>query len=79
MYLCEMLPYVIYRYYLRIVRLFVISSMIMSSFGVLVLVLRLCQKFFLAKRKALTLNQLGLYQGLRSSYVDKFYELDRLM
>ena len=78
-YLCEMSSHVTYRYCLIIVRLVVSSNMIVLLFGILVSVLRLCQKNFLAERKHLTLNQLELFQRLRSSHVNKFYELDHLM
>ena len=75
----EMLPQVIYEYCLMIVWLVVILNMIVSSIGVLVSVFRLCQKIFLSRRKRLNLNQLELYQKLRSSHINKFYEINRLM
>ena len=53
--------------------------MIVWSIGVLVSVFRLCQKNVLSRRKRLTLNQLDLYQKLRSSRIKWFYELNRLM
>ena len=76
--LCEISPHVIYGYCLMIVWSVVISNMIVSSIGILVSVFRLCQKKFLSRRKCLTLNQLELYQELRSSHTHKFYELNRL-
>ena len=75
----EMLPHVIYEYCLMIVWLVVILNMIVSSIGVLVSVFRLCQKIFLSRRKRLNLNQLELYQKLRSPHINKFYEINRLM
>ena len=72
--LCEISPHVIYGYCLMIVWSVVISNMIVSSIGILVSLLRLCQKKFLSRRKCLTLNQLELY-----SHTHKFYELNRLM
>ena len=78
-YLCEMLPHVIYEYCLMMVWLVVISNMIVSSIGVLVSLFRLCQKKFLSKRKQLTLNQLQLYHELKPSHIQKFFELNWLM
>ena len=77
--LCEMLPHVIYEYCLMMVWLVVISNTIVSSIGVLVSLSRLCQKCFLSKRKRLTLNELELYHELRSSHIQKLYELKWLM
>ena len=77
--LCEMLPHVIYGYCLMIVWSVVISNMIVSSIGVLGSAFRLCQKNFLSRRKRLTINQLELYQELRSSHTKKLYELNRLI
>ena len=65
-YPCEMLPHVIYGYCFVIVWLVVISNMIVSSIGVLVSVLRFCQKKNLLRRKRRALNQLELYQELRT-------------
>ena len=76
--MCEMFPPVIYGYCLMIVWSVVISNIVVSFIGVLVSVFRLCQKFFLERRKRLTLNQLELYQGLKSSHIDKFHELNRI-
>ena len=76
---CEMLPHVIYRYCLMRVWSVVISNKIMLSIGVLVSMFRLCQNIFLSRRKCLTLNHLELYQELRSSHIQKFYELNQLM
>ena len=59
--------------------LVVISNTIVSSIGVLVSLSRLCQKCFLSKRKRLTLNELELYHELRSSHIQKLYELKWLM
>ena len=78
-YLCEMLPHVIYGYCFMIVWSVVISNMIVSSIGVLGSVFRLCQKIFLSRKKCLTLNQIELYQELKSYHTKKFYELNRLM
>ena len=74
-----MLPHVIYEYCLMMVWLVVISNTIVSSIGVLVSLSRLCQKCFLSKRKRLTLNELELYHELRSSHIQKLYELKWLM
>ena len=57
----------------------VISNTIILSIGVLVSMFRLCQNIFLSRRKCLTLNHLELYQELRSSHIQKFYEFNQLM
>ena len=51
-YLCEILPRLIYRHCLMIVWSVVISNMVVSSIGVLLSVFRLCQKLFCQKENA---------------------------
>ena len=77
-------PYVLVRNVAsRDLRMFLDDSLVGSSIKddsvihwCIGVVFRSCQKSFLSRRKHVTLNQLELYQELRSSHIQKFYELN---
>ena len=76
MYLREMTPHVVYKYCLVMPWLVVIFKHNSVNLRCLAVNVWALPKFFLARRKRFTLTQLELYQELKSSHIDKFYELN---
>ena len=77
--ICEMSVNVIYRYCFMIVWLILISCVTASCIGVMRSIIELFQKFFVSKRRHLTLYQLELYEELKDHDIGKFYDVIKNM